>query len=356
MYAKFGINPIFATMGKKFLPLVLSMMLITAVKSQIGGSGVFQILESPLHARTMAFGGYLLAQPVSDIQYTVNNPALLNASLHKNYGISYGTLITGVTNGGAGFGFSKGMNNYSIHAQYLDYGTMRAMDAGGNSWGTVSANETKVTLGYSREIKPRLMVGAHLGFVYSVLEPYVSNGFFGNLGMHYTSKDTLFQVGFVVKNAGFMNVAYRNAEREPLPFNIQLGAAYKPQHMPVRFHMTLHSLQQFDITYNQYLASGQIDLSGNEIISQEANFGEKLFRHVNLGVELILGKHFSILGGYNDQRRFELAPEARKGSAGFSWGFRIKTLNYHITYGSASYFPGFTSNMFSLSLIPTFFR
>ena len=356
MVAKFGINPIFATMRKKFLPFVIGLMLITNASAQIGGNGVFQILETPLHARTMAFGGYLLAQPVSDIQFAVNNPALLNGTLHKNYGISYGTLITGVTNGGAGFGWSKGTHNFSIHAQYLDYGTMKAFDAGMNPMGTVSANETKATLGYSREIIPRLNVGAQLGFVYSVLESYVSNGFFTNLGLHYSSEDTLFQAGLVMKNIGFMSNAYRNAEREPLPFNIQLGMAYKPAHMPVRFHLALHNLQKFDITYNQYLSSGQIDLNGNEVISQEANFGEKLLRHTTLGVELILGKHFSILGGYNDQRRYELGPEVRKGSAGFSWGFRIKTLNYHITYGSASYFPGFTSNMFSLSLIPTFFR
>lgn len=356
MYAKFGINPIFATMQKKFIPFVLSLMLITASKSQIGGSGVFQILESPLHARAMAFGGYLIAQPVSDIQFTSSNPALLNPTLHKNYGLSYGTLITGVTNGGAAFGYSKGIHNFSIHAQYVDYGTMKAFDAGQNPMGTVSANETKITLGYSREIVPHLTVGAHLGFVYSVLEPYVSNGIFSNLGFHYSSKDTLLQMGFVIKNMGFMNNAYRNAEREPLPFNMQLGVAYKPQHMPVRFHLALHDLQTFDITYNQYLSSGQIDLNGNEVISKEANFGEKLLRHFNLGLELILGKHFSILGGYNNQRRVELAPEQQKGTAGFSWGFRIKTLNYHITYGSASYFPGFTSNMFSLSLIPSFFR
>lgn len=340
----------------KILHFILSLMLITTTDAQIGGSGVYQILESPMHARAMAFGGFLIAQPVSDVQFTGSNPALLNATLHKNYGATYGSLISGVSNGGAAFAYSKGIHNFSVMAQYIDYGTMKAFDAGQNPLGTVSANETKFTLGYSREIHPRVMVGAHLGFVYSVLEPYVSNGFFTNLGAHYTSKDTLLQLGLVIKNVGFMNIAYRNAEKEPLPFNIQFGMTYKPQHMPVRFHLTLHNLQQYDITYNQYLSSGQIDLNGNEVVSQEASFGEKLVRHASYGIELILGKHFSFLAGYNHQRRVEMASEVYKGMAGYSWGMRFKALNYHITYGSASYFPGFSSNMFSISLIPTFFR
>lgn len=343
-------------MRTKFLHFLIGLVLITTSNAQIGGSGVYQILESPLHARTMAFGGYLLAQPVSDVQYTSNNPALLNASLNKNYGATYGSLIQGVSNGGAAFAFSKDKHNFSVMVQYIDYGTMKAFDAGQNSLGTVSANESKFTLGYSREIVPRVVVGAHLGFVYSVLEPYVSNGIFTNLGAHYTSKDTLLQMGFVMKNMGFMNVAYRNAEREPLPFNIQFGLSYKPLHMPVRFNLTLHDLQRYDITYNQYLASGQIDLNGNEVVNKEASVGEKLARHASLGIELILGKHFSVLAGYNHQRRVEMASEVYKGMAGYSWGIRFKALNYHITYGSASYFPGFSSNMFSISLIPTFFR
>lgn len=335
---------------------MFGLMLITASKAQIGGSGVYSILESPIHARAMAFGGYLLAQPVSDVQFTGSNPALLNSTLHKNYGASYGTLITGVTNGSAAFAYTKDKHNYSIQVQYLDYGSMKAFDAGQNPLGTVSANETKFTLGYSREIYPRVMVGGHLGFVYSVLEPYVSNGIFTNLGAHYSSKDTLLQMGLVLKNMGFMNIAYRNAEKEPLPFNIQFGLTYKPQHMPVRFHLTLHNLQRYDITYNQYLSSGQIDLNGNEVVNAEANVAEKLARHVSYGIELILGKHFSVLGGYNHQRRVEMASEVYKGMTGYSWGIRFKALNYHITYGSASYFPGFNSNMFSISLIPTFFR
>lgn len=356
MGAKFVINPIFATMRIKFLQFIFFCICICQTKAQVGGTGVYQILEVPLHARAMAWGGYLLASPTSDVQYSSNNPALLNSSVHNNYGVSYGTILPGVSNGGVGYAFTKGKNNFSFHAQYLDYGTMKSFDEGGNYLGTVSANETKITLGYSTEIKPRFVVGAQIGVVNSVLEPYISSGLFTNLGAHYSSKDTLLQMGLVLKNMGFMFNAYRNAERESLPFNIQYGISLKPAHMPVRFQIIAHSLQKWDLTYTQYLKTGAMDLNGQEIIPKESNFADKLVRHISTGFEFILGQHLSILASYNHQRRLEMAPEAQKGMAGFGWGLRFKVYKFHITYASSSYFPGFNSNMFSISLIPAFLR
>jgi hypothetical protein len=118
----------------------------------------------------------------------------------------------------------------------------------------------------------------------------------------------------------------------------------------------LHDLQRWDITYNQYLKSNELDLNGQEVVSKPANFAEKCMRHFAFGGELVLGKHMGVLIGYNHQRRVELGPDANKGMAGYSWGIRMKFAKYHITYSSASYFPSQNSNMFSLSLIPAFFR
>ena len=71
------------------------------------------IMSLPLHARSMAWGGYLLAQPLSDVQYALDNPALLNSSLHGQYGGSYGTVIPGVKIGGAGYAHTlKGIRTY----------------------------------------------------------------------------------------------------------------------------------------------------------------------------------------------------------------------------------------------------
>ena len=92
-----------------------------------------------------------------------DNPALLNSSLHGQYGASYGTVVPGVKIGGAGYAYSlKGGHNVSFHAQYLDYGEMKSFDAGGNSLGMITANEMKFLLGYSKEFDSRLVLGGSI--------------------------------------------------------------------------------------------------------------------------------------------------------------------------------------------------
>jgi len=317
------------------------------------------IMSLPLHARSMAWGGYTLAQPLSDVQYAIDNPALLNSSLHGQYGATYGTVVPGVKIGGAGYALSTASrkHNFSFHAQYLDYGRMPSFDAGGNSLGEITANEMKFTFGYSREYSNRLVLGAQTGFTYAVLGPFVSTAAMVNLGAHFSKSDTGVHFGLTVKNIGMQLVTYRGADREPLPFQIALGASYKPLHMPFRFHISLHSLQRFmDITYNQYLQSNTLSLGNEEVTTLEAAVMEKFTRHLAFGGELVMGKNLGILIGYNHQRRMEMAPAVRGGLAGFGWGVRFKVWKYHLTYASASLFPGYNTNTLSLSLIPSFYN
>ena len=325
--------------------------------SQSGGSGIFQILQVPAHSRSMVWGNSLLAVPESqsDVMYTVNNPGLLNSKITGQYAATYGSVLPGVKLGSAGYSITKGKHNFSITGVYIDYGTMDRLDAGGNYEGQMNANEMAFRIGHSIKMKD-LQIGSQLGYSYAVLGPYVSNGAFLNVGFHYAKSDSGVQFGGVLKNLGYQVAAYKNAETEPLPFEIQLGASYKPVHMPFRFHVALHSLQKWDLTYDQYLESQQVDLNGNTQYKSSANFVEKAFRHVNFGGELILGKHMSVLLGYNYQRRKEMAPSIRPGLSGMGWGIRMKLWRYHLTYSSVAYFPGQNSNTISLSLIPQFFQ
>jgi hypothetical protein len=97
---------------------------------------------------------------------------------------------------------------------------MERKDAGGNSEGQMSANEMKIGLGYSKELNNQWVVGLQTGLVYSVLGPYVANGAFMSFGVHYQHKDSVWQMGLAVKNAGVMLNNYRNADKEPLPVSI----------------------------------------------------------------------------------------------------------------------------------------
>ena len=56
-------------------------------------------------------------------------------------------------------------------------------------------------------------------------------------------------VAAVIKNAGIQIKPYTNKNREPLPFEIQLGIAQRLKHAPFRLMLNVHHLEKWDLTY-----------------------------------------------------------------------------------------------------------
>lgn len=336
------------------------LLLITAraVSAQIGGTGVYNVLKQPVSARMAAWGGYCNAWKDRDVALGAVNPALLNSSMHNRLSMNFNTQMKGVWTGNASYARNVGKGyTAAAHVAFIDFGRMDAYDAGGNPEGKVQANETAITVGLGKEVKPRIGVGANLKFIYSILGQYISTGAAVDLGATWTSKDSLLTVGAAMRNVGFQLLTYTDGTREPLPFTMEAGINFKPRHMPFRFNIVAHSLQRFDITYNQFLRSNTIDLSGQQVNAAEATFGEKVMRHFTFGTELLLGKNFGIMGGYSHQRRREMAPDARPGVTGFSWGMHFRISKVQIAYSSQAWFPGFNANLFTFtSLISDFKR
>jgi hypothetical protein len=76
--------------------------------------------------------------------------------------------------------------------------------------------------------------------------------------------------------------------------------------------------------------------------------GDNILRHLTLGGEFNLSRNFVVRFGYNHMRRKEMTQDQKKGTTGFSWGLGFRISKFHISYGSAAYFPGHNSNQFSL--------
>lgn len=330
----------------------------TAATAQNGGNGVYSILRQPVGARMAAWGGYCNAYTGRDLTLSAVNPALLSPDMHHRFAMNFNTQMKGVWSGNAAYARNvKNVGTAALHIMFLDFGRMPAYDAGGNPEGTVQANETVITAGLGRQLHPQLRAGANLKFVYSILGQYISTGAAIDLGAVWSSRDSLFTAAATVRNMGLQLMTYVDGRREKLPLSAELGINFKPRHMPFRFNVVAHSLQRFDLTYSQYLQSNTIDLSGQQQSSPEASFGDKVLRHFTVGTELVLGKHFGIMGGYSHQRRREMAPDIRPGMAGFSWGLHFRISKVQITYASSAWFPGFNANLFTFtSLISDFKR
>lgn len=317
---------------------------------------MYSVLRQPTGARMAAWGGYCNAFKEKDVTLFSHNPALLNHQMHLRGALNFNTHLKGVWTGNATFAKNIRGGTGGLQISFMDYGMMDAYDEGGNPEGQIPANETAMTMGYARNMNSKITIGGNVKFVYSILGPYISTGAALDLGAVYTSSDSLFTAAAVIRNAGLQLLAYSPNSREPLPFSAELGMNFKPRHMPFRFNITAHNLQRPDMTYAQFLKNNSIDLSGQPAASKEAPLGDKILRHFTFGTELVLGKNFGILLGYNHQRRKEMAPDARPGVTGYSWGLQFRVSRIQITYASMAYFPGFNANLFTFSAAPDDFK
>ncbi|MFN4913862.1 MAG: type IX secretion system protein PorQ [Sphingomonadales bacterium] len=339
-----------------FAALTVLLFCVSPARAQLGGNGVYRVLLQPVGARQAAWGGYCNAYRERDVTLFSQNPALLNEQMHMRGALNFNTHLKGVWTGNASFAKNIGKGTGGLQIAYIDYGMMDAYDDGGNAEGQIPANETAVTAGYAWQIKPRLYAGANLKFVYSILGPYISTGAALDAGMVWKSRDSLFSAAAVIRNTGIQLLAYTPGGREPLPFSAELGINFKPRYMPLRFNITAHNLQKPDMTYSQFLRNNAIDLSGQPAAAKTAPFGDKVIRHFTFGTELLLGRNFGILIGYNHQRRKEMAPDVRPGVTGYSWGLQFRISRIQITYASMAYFPGFNANLFTFSAAPSDFK
>lgn len=304
-----------------------------------------------------AWGGFCNSFSDRDVALSAINPALLNASMTNRGMMNFNTQFKGVWSGNASYGLDMGKyGTGGLHVAFMDYGKFEAYDAGGNYEGEIVANETAITFGMARSVNKNWTAGANIKWVYSILGPFISNGVAFDAGALWKSDDSLVTAGLTIRNAGFALMNYVRGRPERLPLSAEAGITFKPRYMPFRFNIVAHSLEKPDLTYNQYLPSNTIDLTGQPAEARPAGFGEKVFRHMSFGTELVLSKNFGIMGGYHHQRRREMASDIRPGLAGYSWGLHFRVSKFQITYSSMSYFRGFNANLFTFNALISDFK
>jgi hypothetical protein len=65
----------------------------------------------------------------------------------------------------------------------------------------------------------------------------------------YYHPDKQISLTLLVRNAGSQLKPYITGRFEPLPFDIQLAFSQRLAHLPVRYHISLHSLYKWNMAY-----------------------------------------------------------------------------------------------------------
>ncbi len=325
---------------------ILSISVLT--HAQIGGDYSFSFLNLAENAKVASLGGELISgTDTNDVNNGYYNPANISANNNKTIGLNYLFLKQGIKKSSIVYtqDFNKiGPLNFSI--QHIGYGEIESTDILGNAAGTINPQEYALSVGKSFT-QNNFKLGTAIKFAGSSLGKYNSHAIMLDMGGTFLHPKKEFATSLLFKNLGFATDRYTESSDVNLPFQVVAGVTYKPKHMPIRFNFTAHNLQKWDIQYLDPNNTFEIDSEGNKI-AEKKKFTEKLFRHLNVGAELMLSKSLQFRMGYSHLRRKELKV-ASNGGSGFSFGAMLRIKRFTFEFSKAYYFAGSGSAVLSVA-------
>jgi hypothetical protein len=319
--------------------------------AQLGGRTGYSFLEVPVAARQAAVGGYNVSILDKDVAMGYSNPALLNDSIDKHVSFTYQPFFADIKKstlfGARRLKDDKGI--VSVGINYFSYGKIDQIDATGTATGIVfNPKELALIAGYAKGLGPFTM-GVNMKYVYSSIAGYNASAVMVDFGTLYKHPKEQLTVGLVFKNVGFNLNNYVKGVPVNLPLDIQLGATYKPSHMPLRLSITTHDLTKFDIVYNDPSVNVKVNIDGT-VSPIPTTFSDKLLRHFAIGGEFLFTKNIHARFGYNFLMRRELKFQDRAAAAGLSWGFMIRVKKFDIGFTRAYYSVKGGTSFFTLGL------
>lgn len=319
--------------------------------AQLGGRTGYSFLEVPAAARQAAVGGYNVSIQDRDVAMGYSNPALLNDSIDKHISMTYQPFFADIkkTNLFAARRFKEDKGVVSVGLNYFSYGTIDEIDDRGTATGiTFKPHEYALIAGYAKSLGPFSM-GVNAKLVHSSINIYSATAFLVDFGTLYKHPKKQLTVGLVFKNVGFNLKNYVKENPVNLPFDIQLGVTYKPEHMPLRLSITTHHLYKFDVAYNDPAINVKVNIDGT-VSPITSTFSDKLLRHFVIGGEFLFTKNVHARFGYNFLMRRELRFQDRSAAAGLSWGFMVRVKKFDIGFTRAYYSIKGGTSFFTLGL------
>ncbi|SDH02111.1 type IX secretion system protein PorQ [Psychroflexus sediminis] len=334
---------------KLFLLAIISGMTWSSL-AQIGGQSTYQFLNLPNSPKLSALGGKNITSYSSDPANALANPALINFEMHNQMSANYMNYFADVNYGTASYAYDFGRRTQMIQAgvTYIDYGSFDGYDESGNSTLEFGGQEAAFSVGYARRLgRTDFYAGANLKLISSKLEQYTSFAGALDLGISYIYSEWDLIVSGVVRNAGIQFEAF-NEVREPLPFEVILGISQTLKKAPIRWHITLENLQEWNIAFRN-TARDVEDLSGN-VTPDDPGFINNVLRHTILGAELFPDGGFSIQLGYNFRRGEELRIQDQRAFSGLTGGVSIRFNKVRFSYSYAQFNRAASSSFFGLMI------
>lgn len=299
---------------KKIVLSFFLALLATSIQAQDGRT-VYNFLRLPVSAHGAALGGNNISLVEDDESMIFHNPSLLSNVSDKTILINYMNYMAGVNTASAAFNkVIKERASVAFSGQYINYGSMKEMNADNIQNGEFSAKDISIAGYFSYLLTDRITGGVAAKFITSYIGEYNSLALGIDLGLNYYHHESELSISLVAKNLGGQVKSYDdNFER--MPMDLQVGISKRLVHTPLRFSATLT-----DLTHWNY----------------------KFIQHLSAGAELILSPQIWIGAGYNFRRAKEMSIENsdhEKSSnwAGFSLGAGLSLNNFKLNFAYGKY-------------------
>lgn len=336
-------------MFKKFYPALL-LLVTTMSFGQIGGKYAYQFLNLVTSPRQAALGGKIVTLYDYDVNQGFFNPATINDEMDKQLSVNYGSYYGEVTYGTAAYAYKYDRYTPTIQlgVNYVNYGTFEGRDEAGLLTGDFTGSEIALSGGTSYNIPySDFYIGFNAKLISSTLESYNSFGGAVDFGALYIDEKNEITYGLSLRNIGSQFTTYAG-QFEPLPFEIIAGISQKMENVPIRWHLTMENLQQWNIAFSNPNRAEQ-NIEGGST-AEKVSFFNNALRHVIAGAELFPGKPFNIRLGYNFRRGEELRVVEKRNFSGISLGMSLRFNKIRFDYSYSRYTLAANTSLFGLMI------
>jgi hypothetical protein len=314
-----------------------SLLICSVSYGQIGGKHTYEFLNMITSPRQAALGGKTITIYDEDVNQALFNPACINSEMNNRMSLNYGNYYQEVTYGTASYAYTydQHLQTFQAGINYINYGKFDGYDEKDQPTNTFTGSEIALSLGYAYNIPyTDIHIGANAKLIQSTLESYNSFGAAVDLGMLYIDDKNDVNWALTLMNIGTQFTAYEGTA-EQLPFEIIAGVSQELEHVPLRWHLTVENLQQWDLSFSNP-------------INSKVSFFNNALRHMILGAELFPKKAFNIRLGYNFRRSTELQIQNQRNFSGLSLGFGLKLNKLKFNYSYSKYTLAGNASLFGL--------
>jgi len=328
----------------KLLVFLYCILPFTGFPQTLGGRTTYNFIKLPASPILTAAGGVNTAYRTNEVSLTANNPALLFRELSTQINASFNAFLGAIKTYSltGAYHAENAATTFGGHIYFVDYGTIPASDAAGNSIGNFRPRDYVVQVSGAKKYLQKWTYGGTIKFISSSYQQYASTAIAVDFGVLFLDSAKQFSASFLAKNIGVQLKTYAG-EKEDLPFDLQVGITKRLARAPFGFSLTAHHVHRFNISYSDPA------FNSDNGVSSASSF-TKIFNHFVLATHIYFGQNLEATVGYNQLRREELSiPNNGGGLSGFSAGLRIKFSKLQIMYARSAYQKGIGYNQIGIT-------